>query len=222
MSIQNSKRFNDWPLFYRITAVNSLAVIAYLPTRDLSGPLGVSEMIQYSVRCCVPFLYLAFAASSLNVLAPSAFSRWLLRNRRYVGLSFAAGMGWQLLFIIWMVVGHWGYFIEEVFWVPDLVFQVPGYLFIFAMSVTSFHPIRRKMGREKWRVLHRIGIYFLWYTVVATYYDEITYYDDRQVIDYVYAGAGLLALFTRIGAWAQLRVGRWRRRGRQTAGSLAE
>lgn len=206
MNVLKSRRLNDWPLFYKIAAINSVAVIAYLPTQDLSGPLGVSEMIQFSVRCCVPFLYLAFAASSINVLASSHFSRWLLRNRRYIGLSFAAGMGWQLLFILWMLLGHREYFMEEVYWLPDLIFQVPGYLFLFAMVITSFHPVRRKMNRRVWRVLHWVGIYFLWYTVADTYYYEITYYEDRQVIDYVYVSVGALVLFLRVAAWLRLRV----------------
>ena len=206
MNVLKSKSLNDWFLFYWIAAINSAAVIAYLPTQDLSGPLGVSEMIQFSVRCCVPFLYLAFAASSINVLAPSHFSRWLLRNRRYIGLSFAAGMGWQLLFILWMVIGHSEYFMEEVYWLPDLIFQVPGYFFLFAMVITSFYPVRRKMNRRVWRALHWVGIYFLWYTVADTYYYEITYYDDRQVIDYVYVSVGVLTLFLRVAAWLRLRV----------------
>ena len=165
MDVLKSKHLNDWPLFYWIAALDSAAVVAYLPTQDLSTPVGVSEMIQCSVRCCVPFLYLAFAASSINVLASSPFSRWLLRNRRYIGLSFAAGMGWQLLFILWMLLGHREYFMEEVYWLPDLIFQVPGYLFLFAMGVTSFHPIHRKMNGRVWRALHWVGIYFLGYTV---------------------------------------------------------
>jgi hypothetical protein len=64
------------------------------------------------------------------------------------------------------------------------------------------------MGRTQWRVLHWVGIYFLWYTVAATYYDEITYYQDRQVIDYIYAAAGGLTLVLRIAAWAKFRVNR--------------
>ena len=206
MDILKSKRLNDWPLFYRIFAVNSAAVVAFMPTQDLSSPLGVSEMIQFSVRCCVPFLYLAFAASSINALAPTQFSRWLLRNRRYIGLSFAAGMGWQLFFILWMVVGHWEYYLGEVYALGDLVFQIPGYLFLFAMVITSFHPVRRKMGRTQWRVLHWTGIYFVWYVVADTYYYELTYYNDRQVIDYIYAAGGLLAFLLRVTAWARFRV----------------
>ena len=163
-------------------------------------------MIQFSVRCCVPFLYLAFAASSINALAPTQFSRWLLRNRRYIGLSFAAGMGWQLFFILWMVVGYWEYYLGEVYALGDLVFQIPGYLFLFAMVITSFHPVRRKMGRTQWRVLHWTGIYFVWYVVADTYYYELTYYNDRQVIDYIYAAGGLLAFLLRVTAWARFRV----------------
>ena len=68
MDLLKSRPLNDWPLFYRIAALNSAAVIAYLPPQDLSGPQGVSEMIQCWGRCCVSFLYLAFAASSINVL----------------------------------------------------------------------------------------------------------------------------------------------------------
>jgi len=66
-------------------------------------------MIQMSVRCTIPLLYLVFVAAALNILMPTTFSRWLLRNRRYVGLAYAASVGWQLFFILWMWTGHWEY-----------------------------------------------------------------------------------------------------------------
>ena len=39
MSILQSKHLNGWPLFYWIVAVNSLAVIGYMPTQDLTVQL---------------------------------------------------------------------------------------------------------------------------------------------------------------------------------------
>ena len=51
-----------------------------------------------------------------------------------LGLSFAGGMGWQLFFIAWMLTGHWGYYVDEVYSLYDLTFQVTGYVFIFAMT----------------------------------------------------------------------------------------
>jgi hypothetical protein len=206
MDILKSKHLNGWPLLYWIAGINSVAVIAYMPTQDLSGPTGVSEMIQMSVRCSVPLLYLAFAASAIKVLFPGKFSQWLVRNRRSIGLSYAASMAWQLFFILWMWTGHWEYYTVEVYSLEDMLFQGPGYLIIFAMTITSFFPVRRMMNPLHWRVLHKMGIYFLWFTVADTYYYELTYYGDIQVIDYIYAAAGLLVYLLRVAAWGRLRV----------------
>jgi hypothetical protein len=206
MDILKSKHLNGWPLLYWIVGINSAAVIAYMPTQDLSGPVGVSEMIQMTVRCSVPLLYLAFAASSMGVLFPGKFTRWLLPNRRSIGLSYAAAMAWQLFFILWMWAGHWEYYTDEVYLLEDIVVQVPGYLFIFAMTITSFLPVRSRMNPLAWRVLHKTGIYFLWLTVASTYYYELTYYGDIQVIDYIYLAAGLLAYLMRVAAWGRLRL----------------
>ena len=206
MDILKSKHLNGWPLLYWIAGINSVAVLAYMPTQDLSGPVGVSEMIQMTVRCSVPLLYLAFATAAMNVLFPGKVTRWLLRNRRSIGLSYAAAMGWQLFFILWMWAGHWEYYTDEVYSLEDIVFQVPGYLVISAMTITSFLPVRRRMNPTSWRVLHKTGIYFLWFTVVSTYYYELTYYGDIQIIDYIYMAAGLLAYLMRVAAWGRLRV----------------
>ena len=83
---------NGWGLFSLITVPISFAVVVAMATTDLSSATGVSSLLQLSVRCSVPWLYLAFAASSIHMLLSNEFSRWLLRNRRAIGLCFAAGM----------------------------------------------------------------------------------------------------------------------------------
>jgi hypothetical protein len=206
MTIFRSKNLNGWPLFYWIAGINCAAVIAYMPTQNLSEAYGVSEMIQMSVRCTVPMLFLAFAASAMKTLFPGSFSRWLLTNRRYIGLSYAAAMAWQLFFILWMWMGHWEYYTEEVYGLEDIIFQIGGYAFIFAMTITSFFPVRRKMSLLQWRVLHKTGIYWLWFTVVDTYVYEIAFYDDRQLIDYIYVITGILVYLLRVAAWGRSRV----------------
>jgi sulfoxide reductase heme-binding subunit YedZ len=214
-----SARFNDWSLFYFIAAINSIAVIGYVPTQDLTTPLGLSEMIQCSVRVCVPILFVAFAASSCAQLAPSPFSRWLLRNRRSFGLAFAAGMGWQMVFILGLLFGHPEYYAENVFsGVSDfIIYRLGPYLFMTAMVISSFHPIRRKMNRRLWRAVHWSGIYYLWWVVEITYYDEVTVYDDRQIIDYIYVVMGAAAFLARATAWTQTKTKRWRAKARRSS-----
>jgi DMSO/TMAO reductase YedYZ heme-binding membrane subunit len=73
------------------------------------------------------------------------------------------------------------------------------------MTLTSFKPVRRKLGAKHWRTLHKGGIYFLWATVWSTYWYELDYYDDIQLIDYVFYWAGFLAWGTRMLAWSKRR-----------------
>ncbi len=200
-----NKYLNGWHLFSLITIPVSLAVLVVMTSVDLFTAKGVSSMIQFSVRCSVPWLYLAFAASSINILFQRPFSRWLLRNRRYIGICFAAAMGWQLFFILWMLLGHWTYYVEEVYWFQDLVEQVPGYMFLIAMTLTSFEPGRSKLSPREWRLLHKVGIYFIFFVVWRTYWYELYYYDDIQFIDYIYYWTGLTAWGLRVLAWNKKR-----------------
>jgi len=154
----------------------------------------------------VPWLFIAFAASSLVVVFPGSFSRWLLRNRRIIGLCFAAGMAWQLFFIVWMVTGFWGYYVEEAYSYFDLSEQLPGYLIIIAMTLTSFKFGRSKLSAWQWKVLHKGGIYFLWGVVWSTYWFELFYYEDVQFIDYVYYWLGFSAWAVRMAAWSKKRA----------------
>lgn len=206
MSILKSKALNNWRLFALVVIPMCVAVLLAMTAVDLASPLGISEMIQFSVRLAVPWLFVAFAASSLMVIAPGAPSRWLLRNRRIIGLCFAAGMAWQLFFILWMVLGHWDYYIEEAYSYYDLAEQLPGYLILTAMTVTSFRFGRSKLSARQWQILHKSGIYFLWAVVWSTYWFELHYYDDIQLIDRVYYWAGFLAWLMRVMAWTRRRV----------------
>jgi len=204
--ILNNKLLNSWGLFGSIVIPMCIAAAVAMTRVDLSSPWGVSAMIQFSVRLAVPWLFIAFAASSLAVVFPGSFTRWLLRNRRIVGLCFAAGMAWQLFFILWLVTGYWDYYLQEAYSVYDLSEQIPGYLVLIAMVVTSFRPGRSKLSPRQWKILHKGGLYFLWGVVWSTYWFELFYYEDIQVIDYVYYWAGFAAWGVRAFAWSKKRT----------------
>ena len=196
-----------WNLFLVVTITTSAAVALTASSLDLSSAADISSMIQFSVRASVPWLYMAFAASSLAAVFPGKASRWLLRNRRYIGLCFAAGMAWQLVFILWFVGVHWDYYLENAYAFVDIAVQIPGYVILTLMTVTSFRPGRDKLSARQWRILHKTGIYFLWGTVYSTYWYELYYYDDIQRVDHFYYWAGFAAVGVRMLAWS---LKRWR------------
>lgn len=205
-ALLKNKVVNGWSLFSLITVPIGLVVLMAMTRVDLSRGEDISSLIQLSVRCSVPWLYLAFAASSLQSLFPGACSRWLMRNRRIIGLCFASGMAWQLTFILWMVIGFSSYYADEVYLLSDVVIQIPGYVFLIAMTLTSFMPVRRKLSSKQWRTLHKTSIYFLWGTVWSTYWYELYYYGDVQLIDYIYYWTGFIAWGLRVLAWSKKRL----------------
>ncbi|MCZ6759420.1 MAG: hypothetical protein O7D29_03455, partial [Gemmatimonadetes bacterium] len=172
------KIVNGWNLYWLITTPISIAVVIAMSGVDLSQAENVSSMIQFSVRCSVPLLYVAFAASSLQVMFPSQFSRWLLRNRKMVGLSFATSMAWQLLFILWLVGIHTQHYVDEVYLLSDAIEGVVGYTFLFAMVLTSFKFGRSRLSNKQWKLLHRSGIYYIWAYAWSVYWFDLFYYDN--------------------------------------------
>jgi len=98
------------------------------------------------------------------------------------------------------VVNGWGL-------LSDIVIQIPGYVFLIAMTLTSFMPVRRKLSSKQWRTLHTTSIYFLWGTVWSTYWYELYYYDDIQLIDYIiYYWTGFIAWGLCLLAWSRQRL----------------
>jgi hypothetical protein len=209
-----SKMINGWKLFWLITVPISLVIVLSMMRVDLSSPKGLRSMIQLSVRCAIPWLFLAFAASSLNVVFPSSFSRWLLRNRKYVGLCFAAAMGWQLTFILWLVGLHNEYYLRG-FVLSDVVEGIVGYTLLIAMVLTSFKFGRSRLSSKQWKLLHTSGIYWLWAYALIVYWYQLFYYQRPAVlIDYIYYWGGFLAWGLRMGAWSKKR---WRRPAAQVS-----
>ena len=176
-------------------------MIVAMTMADLSRGEGISTLIQLSVRCAVPILFVVFATSSLRYLYPNAFTNWLLRNRKYIGLSFAAAMAWQGLFILWMTTVFTEYYVNEVYLLRDAIEGTVGYLFLAAMVVTSFRATRKHMSPKAWRRLHLSGIYFLWAYAISVYWWNLFYYAGPSLVDHLFYWMGATAFAVRVAAW---------------------
>lgn len=184
-------RLQSWALFWSLFAATSVAVCLGLPGVDFRSIRAVETLILRTILCALPWLIAAFTASSLVRLWPGRATRWLLANRRYVGLAFAAGMAWHFAFV--------GYF----FWAfgnrltpRDLALDMIGLLFLFAMSVTSFPGFRRKLTPLNWRRLHTVGIHVLWFLPTFFFLDD--FLRDRDPFDGAAVGSLLAVLVLRI------------------------
>src|SRR5262245_41716932 len=83
------------------------AVVAGICAAIMTTPDAGIDQIRAVIRgtaftSSLPFLA-AFTASSVQRLWPSPAGRWLMTNRRYLGLSVAASHLWHLLAILTLV-----------------------------------------------------------------------------------------------------------------------
>jgi DMSO/TMAO reductase YedYZ heme-binding membrane subunit len=154
-----------------VVAVAS-AVLALLTASTLAmmgtGEDGVGAVIRLTARTSVLLFTAAFTASALRRLWPTPATRWLLRRRRQVGLSFAVSHGLHLAAIVTLAT-RW----PDVFWpkrsVVTLVFGGIAYVFILLMAVTSNDASVRALGGKRWGLLHTVGAYWIWTIFFVSY-----------------------------------------------------
>lgn len=206
-----AKVLNGWPLFWLISIPMSAFIIAAMMRTDLSKGEGISHMIGYAVRWAVPFIYLVVAASSFQIVFPSALGMWCLRNRKFLGLCFAVGMAWQGLFIFIASTFFRDYYFSEIYAFRDELEGTIGYIFLASMVVTSFQVGRKLVTPDQWKLIQKGGIYFLWaypfsvYWWNTFYYPQLDGYGDPRILDYIFYLLGFIAFAFRIAAWGKRR-----------------
>ena len=160
---------NGWPLFYVVAALTFATIGVGLVITGVATPEATVAMIRLSVQLASPWIFLAFVARPLAQLHQGGFSRWLLRNRRYIGLSFAAGFAWQAVFIAVLLALYPEYYWQVLHDDADLILRMLSYLLLLALAITSFNPVRRAMRPRSWGVLHLVGVWYFWAAIWVSY-----------------------------------------------------
>lgn len=141
-----------------------LGATAIVSTVMLGGILLLHGWSEESVRLgiratarvsCLVFL-MAFVAAPLYRLWTTNASRWLVQNRRFLGLSMAVSHGFHGVTLVALHQITNGQH-------PQInPLAILGYVFLGAMVVTSFQPTAKAIGRRAWRVLHTAGMHYFW------------------------------------------------------------
>jgi hypothetical protein len=188
----------------RIVALAGAALVAM--TLALLGAAGFGEegvraVIRATARTSLVLFAATFSASSLQGLLRAPATAWLLRNRRYLGLSFAASHAIHLAAILALAFG----------WPSDYD-QVPtttrvggtlGFVAIAVLAATSNDRSVAWLGARRWRAIHRAGGWLLWVIFAASYLPAIG--DPSRT---VYAGLVAAIAGVRAAAWGRSRATR--------------
>jgi len=163
---QQRSAFSGWAL----TRNCALALSAFFLARFVfwgGGEEGIRAVVRSTAQTSVLLFVAAFAASSLRQLWKNDATTWLLRNRRYVGVSFAFSH-----FV------HLGALIAFALISPEFVAGLDAttliggglaFAFIGAMAATSNDRAVAALGRTNWQRLHKLGAYYIWISFAQAY-----------------------------------------------------
>ena len=161
----------SWIEGWRLLAALTLSLIAlslWIASMRQFEVDGVRMAIRFTARSSLLLFCLAFSAAALARLWPNGWTRWQRRNRRYLGLSFAAShLIHAIAIVVFAKMDPAGFAAATS--PASYVFGGIGYAVIIAMSGTSFDRSAALIGPRAWRALHLMGGYYLWLQFMVSF-----------------------------------------------------
>jgi methionine sulfoxide reductase heme-binding subunit len=167
MASHRQNWFEGWRLFAVLTLALIVLSVWVAGMRQFEVD-GVRMVIRFTARTSLLFFCLAFSAAALARRWPNAWTRWQRRNRRYLGVTFAASHGLHAIAIACFAAMAPADYMAATS-LASYIFGGIGYAFIIAMTATSFDPTARAIGPRAWRMLHHAGGYYLWFQFMVSF-----------------------------------------------------
>jgi DMSO/TMAO reductase YedYZ heme-binding membrane subunit len=190
----NSKNFAVYFLVLSAVAAPTFVILA--PDAMDESNLGLA--LRVTARLAFVIYIIVFVTRPLRQIVPMPLTLALFRNRRYIGISFAAVMTMHLALISWLLL----YVVDEGRSLTSLTPGIVTYMLITLMLVTSFDAPARALGSKYWRRLHKTGLYWIGAIFAATLVPDVIDYPTDPV--YLTIGAlMILAVMIRVTAFVK-------------------
>lgn len=192
-----------WHLCLTLTTIAIIASFSiWAMEPNVAGIRGVAI---FSARLGLVLFCLAFVAQAAHTLLPSSGTQWLERNRRYIGVTFAAVHTVHLCAVIIFAIEAPALFETAK---PPFIFSVLGalgYLVMYSMAATSIGRADRWLSKPAWRYMHKTGSYYIWAMFLSAF---AIYTLHRSTVElHVALCAGLLIAV--IGLRGIARIKQW-------------
>lgn len=124
---------------------------------------GMRMAIRVTGRTSTIFFVSAFVASSIHKVWKTPFSNWMLKNRRYLGLSMAVSHTYHAVTLVglWFITNGMAPQVEPL--------GMLGYVLLIILTVTSFKIPAKWLGKRGWKILHKTAMHYLWLGLLFEY-----------------------------------------------------
>ena len=181
----------NWTVFLASAGITALASAAYLNVTGVNDD-NIRLSLRLSAHAAFVVLLVAFIARPLRQLVNSPSTFALLRNRRLIGIAFAG-----------IHTAHLGLILYRANMVADFNLRISEsllggltYVVIYLMFFTSFDATARSLGPRNWRLLHKVGLYWILAAFIPTLLPES--------LDQLRGANGFLILLTAVAVTIRL------------------
>jgi hypothetical protein len=154
---------------WAITGWNAVALVAMsalVLAAAGTGEDGVRMLIRATARSSAFLFLIAFLARPVRQLWRTDATAFAIKNRRYFGVSMAVSHLVHGVAIVWLFTAYPGAYETNL---TTLAGGGLGFVFIAAMAATSSDAAFKALGRARWQLLHRTGVWYLWFVFAFTF-----------------------------------------------------
>lgn len=194
MMSTNDKK--NWQVLVGTILLTAALSLTWLSSTSMSDE-DIRVPIRYTAQLAFVLYLVVLVARPLQQLLRQSATAALLRNRRLIGVAFAAVMTTHLGLIAY----RFGTQPELEYPLFNLIFGGSVYALIYLMLITSYDGPRKALSRKSWKTLHRTGL-----VMAALVFGLPRSLEDLSDPDYLKFGVPFaIALAIRAIAWQQSR-----------------
>jgi len=161
-----------------------------------TGEEGLRLVNRYLARLAFYLFLPAYSASALHRLWKSPATKWMMRERRSLGLGYAVAQ----LAHLGMIFAQISASAEPFEITVGLVVGGSAMALTVAMAATSSDAAQRRLGMRAWKRLHTVGIHFIWFIYLASYQGNVVEEGTGWVGLVLVIGALLLRIAARLSS----------------------
>jgi len=166
---RNTKKYlSGWNLTKIVSLLLIVNVIITVVFLDINNKETISVLIRSTAKFSFVLFIMAFSASSYYYFFKNFFTRWILANRRYLGVAFAVSH-YLHLFTLLLMTFYISFNVFEDRGLFTTIGGAIGYAFITIMTITSFDRTKNLLNPKNWKLVHTIGGYYLWIIFAKSY-----------------------------------------------------
>jgi DMSO/TMAO reductase YedYZ heme-binding membrane subunit len=184
-------RGNGWPIVGWVAVALGGWVAAILLEYGTNEE-GFQAAIYVTARTSGLLFLLPLLASPAHRVAKNRVTGWILKNRRYLGVSFAVSHAYHLLGVIGFIQTSTQSDPPGALLSGALTLAYAG---IAAMVATSFDRTAGWLGPHRWRLLHVSGLYYVWVIFVVVFLSRAPDDSSSGLFAAILLGAGLFRLW---------------------------